>query len=117
MISNERLKSIAVGDVVCVGGTEAPVTFVGRKYFKTQVGYREIQFTIDGGRHHDPSGFGGKYELWDTIGDYQREKDAVKAWDKLRSWFNGKYKKPSHLSTETINEVLGLLESKEVGNG
>jgi hypothetical protein len=115
MISKERLKSIAVGDFVCVDGKECPVTFIGRKYFKVQLGYRDVQFIIDEGRHYDPSGFGNKHKLWDTIGDYQREKEAVKAWDSLRSWFNGKYQKPSHLSTETINEVLELLESKEGG--
>lgn len=128
MLTKERLAAIKTGDTLVMvtpdhrrnhpaEAKEVVVTKVGRKYFtvnepeKTQYTHLEKQFTVSEGRHYHKD-FGGRHELWDTIGDYNRHAEASALWNELWSYFKDKYSKPKHLTTEQLKEILETLKSE-----
>lgn len=91
-----------------ITGVEIEVTKVGRTWAYFQHQGREARFSLATGDVD-----AGEYVSWGTAyyskGDFEREKQKHLAWARLRRGLNYMHGAPTHLTTQDINGVCGLL--------
>jgi hypothetical protein len=87
-----------------------PVTVkgVGRKYFRVQDGWRELEFQLDNWRAH--RGFGVSYRLYESEQEYHDEREHGRLCSEIREAFL--FQRDKGHSLATLRAIKAILDEE-----